>query len=184
MVDRDDHDIVLPGQLDAVIADEGAGAARIAAAVQPDHDRQLASGIQSRRPDIQDQTVLAHHLVAVHDLDFVRHETVKGGEQLRRALPVGGGLAYARPGFEGCGRLEATGARRCGGVGNSQERIDARRTGALDLPMRGADRCRCCGRVVRPHSADAGGQYTGRQCTHADETASVGNRGPLIRLSG
>ncbi len=52
MIDRDDHHVVFLGELHAVVADEAARATRETTAVQPDHDRELAVTIQSRRPYI------------------------------------------------------------------------------------------------------------------------------------
>src|SRR5665213_1075414 len=77
MIDRDDHHIVFSGEFDAVVADEAAGAAGEAPAMQPYHDRELASPIERWGPHVQDEAVLTHHLVAVHGLDFGRHHAME-----------------------------------------------------------------------------------------------------------
>src|SRR5581483_341845 len=58
VVDRDYDDVVAPGQVGAAVPAFGAGPGGETAAVQPDHYRALAA-IDLRRPDVEDQAVLA-----------------------------------------------------------------------------------------------------------------------------
>ena len=59
MIRCHDHDVVRVREAGAVENASGAGAARKSAAVQPHHHRPLASVVQTRREDIQHETVFA-----------------------------------------------------------------------------------------------------------------------------
>src|SRR5262245_56544091 len=60
MVDRHDDDIAEERHLSSVKTRSGAGSGGVSAAMKRDQHRALRSIIDAGRPDVEDQTILAH----------------------------------------------------------------------------------------------------------------------------
>ena len=70
MRDADNDDIVLAGEIGAVVADKAGGTDRVPAAVQPDHDGVLCRAANTGSPHVDVQAVLAHRLAHVERFEF------------------------------------------------------------------------------------------------------------------
>ena len=120
MRDADDHDVVLAGQVGAVIRHHSGRAGRIAAAVQPHHHRPLPCA-DARRPDVQVEAVFAHRLAQVERCPFLDEDRIDE----RRAQPELEGVADAGPRLRFHRRLKAPRACRGRAVRDASEGLDA-----------------------------------------------------------
>ena len=139
MVDRDDHNVALLGQIAPVIGGPVARPVGIAAAVEPDHHRALAPIARRGGPHVEEQAILIVHLRlgrgredrlnAAGHFGFVR---AAGRIELHARRAVAGGVGNAFPGFGLGGWLKAKIAQRRRGVADTEEGIDASLLQPLD----------------------------------------------------
>ena len=125
VIDRHHHHVARGAQVDAVVGGRGSGSGAEASAVQPDHDRAPPAVARSRRPDIEEQAVLARDRV---------------GAALRRRGAVLQGLAHAGPRGRGDRRHEPVLPACWGAVAHPLEDVDARPHRAADTARGGLDR--------------------------------------------
>ena len=124
VIDRDDHDVVAPREVHAVVARRVGRAVGEGAAMQPDQDRALAV-VEAGRPDMQRQAVLADRQGVDRAPDRRQLRPLRCRRRLRRAAGIGGRLAHARPRLGLARRHEAVGAGGRGAVGNALEDMHA-----------------------------------------------------------
>jgi hypothetical protein len=100
MVQRDDDDVAMAREVCAVVDDEAARRLRIAAAMEPYHDR-TPSGAERGRPDVQTQAIFAGGLTSVDCGNFrnqPRRSLVANAGQIPRSRePWSKAAAYGAP---------------------------------------------------------------------------------------
>ena len=138
MVDGYDHDIVASCEPRAVIAWRVGRAVRERAAMQPDHHRAPCI-VQSGRPDMQRQAVLADRQGIDRSPHGRKLRALLGGRRLRRATGIGDRLAYAGPRLGLARRHEAVGPGRRRAVGDALEDMHAVRRHTSDATGCGLD---------------------------------------------
>src|SRR5262245_51877098 len=124
MIDGDDDHVALPAQSFAVGFDFVARAARVRAAVEPDHDGTLPVIAETGRPDIEMQAVFAHRPPAGRRLRC-------DGPELQRVADAGPRL--------GRDRREKTAPARVGAIANSFEDVNAGVGATAPLALRGIE---------------------------------------------
>src|SRR5579883_1472167 len=103
MVSGDDHHIPGARQVSAVLIARATGPGGETAAMAVKHDRSLAP-IRGRRPDVQEETVLA------------LRRFVAALARLNRGAAEGDSITHSGPGFQGWGSFETVAARNRTGV--------------------------------------------------------------------
>lgn len=137
MIDRTEDDVSVAGDILAVVAVLfDAVAPCEAAAVQPDEDR-AAFAVESRRPDVQAQAVLAHAVVVpMIDEHRVGLRTAVV-ETLGSRIAEGHGRADAFPRSGRLRRHEAVFSRSRRAVGNAPEIVDSAQDETAHLAVAG-----------------------------------------------
>ena len=135
--ERDDHHVAVAAHIFALVGDVlNRGARGKPAAVQPDEDR-AAFAVESRRPDVQAQAVLAHAVVVpMIDEHRVGLRTAVV-ETLGSRISEGHGRADAFPRSGRLRRHEAVFSRSRRAVGNAPEIVDSAQDETAHLAVAG-----------------------------------------------